>query len=812
MKIILKSILIPALLICAVSQSTLLAQTSIRGLVTDAKNSGLPAATILLVNSTDSSLVKGMLSENNGSYQFDKVAPGSYCIGVNMLGFTNYRSEAFVIDPGMGQKDLGRIMLEENTAQLDEINIIAKKPLFEQQIDRMVVNVANSITSAGGTALEVLQRSPGVQVNQLTNSISLTGKEGVVVMINGKIARMPSEAVVQMLAGMNADNIDRIELIHTPPANFEAEGNAGIINIVLKNTGDEGLNGGYSAKGGYGRGEKYGAGLYFNYRHKKVNFFGNYGYDFDLNPQVFTNYRGVQQGGDFLETETYSNRPHTPTSVQNARFGVDFQVSPKTVIGVLGTFFDRDWYMEAENGVIYSKNNLVESRLRMPNSETNHNRSYAGNINLSHQIAKNQTLNVDADYVQYDINNPSHYELLNQDAEGNLTSQSELRINKKTPIKVAVGKADYTLNIGENGKLETGGKFTSMRFTNDVRVESRENQQDWSVISDLTSLFKLNEHVIGTYATFSTKIDEKTDIKAGLRYEYTNTNLGSVEQPNVVDRQYGSLFPSVFIGRKLTETQNLNLSYSRRITRPSIRRLAPWLIFSDPTTLEGGNPALQASFTDAMKLNYSFKTLNLGVTYSIEQGPMRFVPMVDPVTNRQVNRHENLDNEKVASANLSLPLHPTGWWDMQYNVFANSREINFKLDGQDFQIRNTDYGFNTTQTFKLPQRFTLEVSGDYNSAGYWGIAYWNATGSVNIGLEKDFGEQWGKLRFNVSDLFLTTNWYGETRQPEINLLVKSSYRIAERTFMLSWTNTFGNRKLKSARQRQTGSAEEMRRI
>ena len=801
------------LLLCFwVFSPSLSAQSQITGTVKDAADKPLPFANVLLMNASDSSLVHGMLASSEGVYQFDHVSPGLFLLSFSMIGYEQWFTQPFNIEENNTKKEIEPVILHENNTMLSEVQVVAKRPFLEQKIDRTIVNVANSITNAGGNALEVLQRSPGVQVNTLTKSISLLGKEGIVIMINGKISRQPSEAVVQMLESMNANNIDHIELIHTPPANFEAQGNAGIINIVLKSTGDEGLNGGYSANAGYGRGEKYGAGAYFNFRKNKVNWFGNYDYSFDLNPQVFTNYRGVQQGNDFLETETYSDRPHTPTSMQNARLGADFQVSKKTVIGVLGTFFDRNWYMEAENDIKYSRNGTVETHLRMPNTETNHSQSIAGNINLTHQFSKSQSLNVDADYIHFDITNPSHYYIQKLDAGDQVTPQYELRIDKKTPIRVAVAKADYSINFGEKRKLETGVKVTSMRFDNDVRVDSLPLQQDWVVIPGLTSLFHLNEDVAGAYASFSSNLDAKTDVKAGLRYEYTKTNLGSEDQPNVVDRQYGSWFPSLFVSRKLSETQNLNFSYSRRISRPQIRWLAPWLIFSDPTTVEGGNPALQASFTNALKLDYGVKSWKFGIAYSIINDPVLFVPSVDPQTNRQVNKPANLGKQKIASATIFVPFHPTKWWEMQNNVYLNATEIKFELEGKKLQVSNVNYGFNTTQTFILPQKFTLEVSANYDSPGFWGVAKWNATGSLNVGVQKDLGEKWGKLRIGATDLLLSTNWFGTTNQPEINLMVRQSYQMAERTFMLSWTNTLGNKKLKSARQRQTGSAEEMRRI
>ncbi len=803
---------IAALLAFSFFSQAVLAQNQVTGSVRDGAGKPLALANALLLEAADSSLVRGGLTDEAGGFAFENVPNGSFFIRFSMLGFENGASKSFALNEKNSRAELGPTVLTERTALLDEVAITAKRPFLEQKIDRTVVNVANSITSAGGTALQVLQRSPGVQVNTLTKTISLAGKQGVVVMVNGKITRLPSEAVVDMLAGMNSDNIDRIELIHTPPANFEAEGNAGIVNIILKQSADAGLNGGYSLKIGQGRGPKSGASAYFNQRKNRLNLFGSYDVDYTLNPQVFTNYRRVETGGDLLETESDSDRPHTPTTTQNARLGADFQLSKRTIVGVLATFFDRNWYMEAENAVKYSKNGVVDSLLKMPNTETNHNRSFAGNLNLSHQFSANQSLNLDADFIDYDISNPSHYDLQNMDAAGNPTSQSELRISKKTPIQIGVAKADHAVGLGKNTRLETGVKLTSMRFKNDAQVDSRAGQGDWQPISRYTSVSKMDEWVAGVFASFSTKLGENTDIKAGLRYEHTDTRLDSGTAVVVVDRNYGSWFPSVFVGRQMSEKQSLNFSYSRRISRPSLRRLAPWLIFADPTTLEGGNPALQPSFTDAFNLNYGFKAWRFGLSYSIENAPMRFVPEVDKQTNRQFNYPKNLDVERTLSANLYAPLHPAKWWDMSNNLYLNSSALEFELEGKALKINNLGGGFNSTSTFKLPRRFTLEASGNYDSPSYWGVALWRATGSLNLGIEKDFGEKWGKLRLNASDLLMSTNWYGTADQPEIGLFVKSSYQFAERTFMLSWTNTFGNRKLKSARERQGGAVEELRRI
>lgn len=789
--------------LCACSAQ---AQTRLTGIVSDAQGKGLPAASVLLLSGVDSTLVKGQLSASDGSYTFSEIVPGQYLLGVNMLGFTNHLSAPFTVESGTTEKNLGSTTLQEATEVLGEVSIVAKKPLYEQKIDRMVINVANSATNAGGTALDVLQRSPGILVNRQSNAISMSGKAGVVIMINGKISRMPSDALLQLLGGMNADNIERIELIHTPPSSFDAEGNAGIINIILKKTADEGLNGGYSLNAGYGKKGKYGAGTNFNYRKKKVNLFGNYDYRYNKNPQVFTNYRGIQEGANFLETESYSDRdPNLYT--QNAQLGADIQVSPKTVVGVLGTFFDRYWDMYAVNDVKYSVNGAVDNRLQMITTEINHWNSWTGNVNMSHEFTKEKKLSVDADYVYYHIDNPSTYDIQYTGPE----EDRKLRLFKDNPIRIGVVKADYNQNFGKKVQFEAGVKGAVSRFDNNVRVEEQD-LENWIADPDLTSRFELMEDIAAAYSSFSIKLNAKTDMKLGMRYEYTRTNLGSEEQPDVVDRRYGSWFPSAYLSRTISEHQSVNLSYSRRILRPGFTQLAPYLIFYDPTTLEGGNPALQPAFTNSVKADYRVKSWQLSLEYSREDESIRDIPVIDHVKNTQFNRPENVGNAQSLFASVFFQLHPAKWWDMQTNLMGLNQEASIRYEGTNLTIKSLFWGINSTQSFTLPKSFLVEMSVNYFSPGNWGLYRWKANGNLTVGIQKKLSEKWGTLNFNVNDVFLSSNWYSTVDQPEANLRVRTSYQQAERTFMLTWTNKFGNKKLKDQRRRATGAADEMRRL
>lgn len=802
--------IIAFLIFLSANFSGIFGQVQISGSISDKNQQPLPGASVLLLNNTDSTLVKGQISENDGSFRLTEIPAGSYFLRVTMLGYEDYLSAAMNITSADANKTLPAVVLTEFSTQIAEVQVVAKKPFFEQKIDRMVINVANSSVNAGSNALQVLQRSPGVLVNKQSNMISMSGKNGVLIMINGKINRMPPDAVISMLEGMSADNIERIELIHTPPASFDAEGNAGIINIVLKQSAEAGLNGNYFINAGYGKREKYGAGMSFNYRQKKINFFGNYSYQFDHNPQVFTNYRGIYRDGDFIETDGYSDRS-PDLDIQDARAGVDFQVTPKTVVGVVGTYFDRYWDMDAVNDISYKTNGVTDSSIVMTTKEINRWNSYTGNLNFSHQFKPSQTLSFDADYIYYQIHNPSDYDILTSYENGNSSSEAKLRVSKENPIQIGVAKADYAQHFGKNIDFETGIKGSRSLFDNDVRVENLV-QNDWISDASLTSRFKLTEDVLAAYSTVSFKINDKTDMKLGLRYEYTNTNLGSAEEPDIVDRQYGSWFPSVFISRKFSETKSLNLSFSRRIARPGFTQLAPYLIFYDPSTVQNGNPYLQPAFINAARADFRIKTVSLTVEYNYESPSIRDLPFVDVERNYQILRPENNGVTQTAYAMVNFPWQPFKWWDMQNTAFVATQFFDINYENQPLKLSSRFVGLNSTQSFTLPKKFSIEVSGGFITDNQYGVTKYKGNGQLSLGIQKELGPRWGKLNFSISDIFASNNWYGITDQPELNVLVKNSYQQAERVFKLTWTNKFGNAQLKEARQREGGASEERRRL
>ena len=787
------------------------AQSQISGTISDQNEAPVSFANALLLRAADTSLVKGAITESDGGFRFENIANGAYLLEVSMIGYEKYRSGTIEMTTTNSKINLGKIAIRENAEQLTMVEVVAKKPLFEQKIDRLVVNVEGSITAAGSTALEVLERSPGIMVNRQNNSIALSGKDGVIVMINGKINRMPIEAVVQMLEGMPSSNIEKIELITTPPANFDAEGNAGFINLVLKQTGDAGLNGSYSLSAGFGRGDVSSAGINFNYRKKSFNLYGDYAFSRQAQEQVFSFDRQLTLGGETIRTKTRSDRDPVQRN-HIARFGFDLNLGKKTVLGMLVSGYDNRWSMDAINGSIISRNGLPDTLLNIVNDEVNHWQHLGGNLNLQHTIKDGETLTFDADYLSYDNENPTNYFTTYSDGLGNFLYEKQTFSGKVTPIRVGVGKLDYIKRFSEKLKMEAGVKGTISRFDNDVTVS--EIRQGVPVNDpDLSAQYHLKESIGAAYTAFDLKLDDKSDLKIGLRYEYTNSNLGTVEQANIVDRQYGNFFPSVFLSRTFNEWNSANFSYSRRITRPTFNDMAPFVIFVDPYTFFSGNAALQPSTSNNLKVDYRYKTALFSLQYTVEDTAIaQYQTRTIEGTNQQLIAAENMKNRKTASFTLAFPVQVTPWWNMQNNLIGTWQEVNAYFNNDPIQVHNKNLQVVWINSFSLPKDFSAELVGFYQSKGLFGTTVALPIAGLNIGVQKKLRGNLGTLRFGIDDLLNSIKFRGESNFPEYNLVSEIDIDFSQRTFKLTYSRNFGNNQLKGARQRTTGSEEERQRV
>lgn len=788
-------------------------QGALEGSVQSDTGAPLAFANVLLVKANDSSFVKGAISDENGRFLLENVTKNSYLLTISMVGFETLFTERIEVD-GTSKTLLPPLLLSEGL-ELDEVVVTSKKNLYVQKIDRMVINVASSILSTGSSALQILERSPGVQVDRQNNAISLIGKSGVIVMINGKLSYMPPASIVQMLEGMSADNIESIELITTPPANFDAEGNAGFINIVLKEQTDLGLNGSYSLSFGVGNGTITNDNINFNYRKNKLNFFGSYAFMRDSQGQLFTLDRNFIDADDnAVGIATITDRDPL-LRIHNVRLGLDYQASEKTVLGLLAWANDNKWVMSANNRSEETQNNAPRAFVELITAERNQLQHFGSNINLKHNFKEDEFLSFDFDYLKYRLENPTTYNNSFFDGDNTFLREEITESDKTTPIQITVGKLDYSKQISEKVKLETGIKGAFNNFDNDVSVGTFSGQ-NFIEDPDLTDVSNLKERILAGYGSLEYSISDKTSLQLGLRYEHTDSELISDTQGKVVDRSFGELFPTAYLSHKINDTLGVNFSYSRRITRPTFNDMAPFVIFLDPTTFFAGNPAVQPAISNAVKFDLNYRSLIFSSQYSVEKGSIAtFQTRFDEENERLIFGAENLDQTSIFSVTLGLPVTLTNWWKIQNNVTYLNTKISNTFDGSAIDFQQSSFNINHTQSFTMAKNLSSELNATYNSPtllSFIGTGVLQEVYAINLGIQKKFGDNGGTLSFRINDLLDSQKWTVITDIPEQNLNTDNTFDFSNRTFNISYSNSFGNSKLKSARQRATGAEDEKRRV
>ncbi len=787
------------------------AQSKIHGTVTGDNGQPLQNANVLLLNAKDSSLVKGIITPQAGNFSFEHITIGNYLITSSYTGLRQVYTPVIAVTGNQDDVAIGNIHLTNTDVKLEAVTVTARKPLFEQKIDRMVVNVASSITSAGNTALEVLERSPGVMVDHQNNVLSMNGKNGVVIMMNGKISHMPVSAALQMLAGMSSTNIEKIELITSPPASLDAEGNAGYINIVLKSNNNFGTNGSYTFTGGYSKGFTSAASTNFNHRKGKLNIYGDLSYSRTKSKPNISSFSKISNKGIVTETSTFLHRTDTTRNL-NARLGLDYEISKRTVFGILVSGYDNRYTQAEANTSARIKAGLPDTSLTLENSEVNHWKSYSGNINIQHSFKEGENLSANVDYIHYSNNQPVLYHTSFYNGSGNFVYDQRTRSGKITPINIVVSAVDYTKKISGKVNLEAGVKGTWSTFNNDINFEKQE-QNTWVKRDDLSADYKLVENYAAAYSSLNISAGKNTDVKVGFRYEYTNSNLGTNTAKNIVDRHYGNLFPSFFLTQKLNEKSSVNFSFTRRITRPTFNDLAPFTYYIDPNTLLTGNPALQPSISNIVKAGYSFKRYLFTLSYTKENNAITgFQPSSDSTTNKTLLSPQNLINQHTIAAIISVPVDVTKWWSMQYNITGIWQQNNAIYQKVPVRINQMNFNINSTQSFRLPKDFSMELSGFYQSPSLNGISLGKDFGALDVGIKKKLANNKGSFLFTTSDILNTLVFGGHVNLPAQNLYGDVRLQFTQRTYKLTYTRSFGNNQLKGTRNRSTGAEEEKGRV
>ncbi len=797
------ALLLSGSFVLAQTNQNLPGKAKLSGAILDEKSQPFPFVNVLLLHAKDSVLVKGLAADENGKYVFDQVANGKYLVLVSMVGYQKNYSEPFTV------KDapiaLPASQLTTDTQSLNEVTVVAKKPFIEQEIDRTVVNVENSIVSAGATALEILERAPGVTVDQQNEQLKLRGKEGVIVQIDGKQTFLSQQELITLLRNTPSDNIEKIELITNPSAKYDAAGNSGIINIKMKRNKNYGTNGNINlglAHAKYGRGN---ASVTVNHRAGKLSSFVSAGSFLNKGFNNNDIYRKIPFEGKVTIFDQRTERINK-SQYHNIRAGVDYFATEKTTVGVLVSGFYNDWsnpFGQTNTRILNEDLSLQRTfRTDVFNGGTMHNIS--SNLNLKHQFDDNgKELTFDIDYVNYTGTKKSILDTRYFAPDGTPDGNPEnVRNNMPSNINIGVAKLDYTQKLWK-GKFETGLKSSVVASDNDMVFETKID--DWVLDPTRSNQFKYTENVNAAYLNYSGNISKKVKYQLGLRGEHTHSIGNSVTLNQKRDRNYVNLFPSVFLSNQLDTNNVINISYSRRIDRPNYQSLNPFEFYLDPYTFQRGNPNLKPQYTNSFQLVHVYKNfLNTTLAYSrIKDMIADELPQQIASENKTFVTSDNLDNQDNVSLTVSFPIKIAKWWNVQTNFTGVYNHYNSIYLEEKLEIKQASWNMYASNQFTLPKGFSAEISGWYNSRAFYGLYAAKPMGMLNAGLQKNIMNKKGTIRLNVNDIFWTNRFRGKAVYKDIDFSVRSQW--PSRQFRLTFTYNFGNQNVKGARQRNTGS-------
>jgi hypothetical protein len=646
----------------------------------------------------------------------------------------------------------------KDTSVLKEAVIRGRKSLVQQRPDGIVVNVESSLLTKGSSALEVLERSPGIIIDRRNNNISLNGKDGVMVLFNGKLMRMSIGQVMTLLQGISANDIERIELLTTPPAKYDAEGSAGLINIVLKKNLRPGTHGNLSLTGGYGWGEKGTASLSLAHNGPRMDMYGAYTFSHDRSRSSLyipgTNDFPVLGGPMeilFLDTTRTVQNNHNFTA------GGAFRVNPGTTVGASLIYGINSTGNNAINNVRY--NVLPDSLLFFRGNVYTANRwhNLVSSVWLEKKIREGEKITFDMDYLRYHNNNPSEVQSTFTDKHGAQagTNNDSLfsprqRGMARTTIDVGVIKLDYEKQWNKKTRLEAGAKGT---YTRSGSVSGLESVVDgeWVARTETSNDVVMKEGIGAVYASVNTKLNAATDVTIGMRYEYAYTQL-----PGIL-RRLGSLFPNVSFTRKMAGRSELQLSYTRRIARPTYNDLASFVGYVDPIAAFTGNPLLRPTITSNIKLGYNIGDYTFSLLASRDDHPISESQLTEsPARDLLYVSPQNLVYRNSLTFQANLPWKVNDWWDMSYSLTGGWRRFKETYTAMPAEKSYYSYSFNFNQTFKLPGSFSAELSGWWNSPTWWGTIKAEGFGALNAGVKKELKHDAGTFQLSVTDLLRTT--------------------------------------------------------
>ena len=782
---------------------------SISGSFEDESGGPIVYANISLLDGADNSLVKVETTDENGLFQFQRIPTGSYILLATYVGYEDFRQELEVT----GNLDLGKMIFSSSGIELQTATVTARRAIVEVKADRTVFNVEGTINATGSNGMDLLRKAPGVLIDNNDN-ITVLGRSGVLVYVDGKRLPLQGVELVNYIRSLTAAQVDRIDIISNPGAKYEAEGNAGIIDIRLKRLKEVGANGQISAEGSKGRHYQSNLNGTGNYKNGNLNIFGSAGVGRNdyYNDIRFDNF---QNNLLLRDTTTFFNEHQN----YNYRLGADINVGEHSTLGFLvsGGALDEDNTSRTTTLIsAIPTRESIDSILLAGIDQITERTNNTFNLNYVYQN-KETSLNVDLDYGRF--RNESAYEQPNQyvtpDRSENLT-QNDTRYDTPTDIDIYTAKLDYERPLGK-GKLGLGSKFSQVVTKNAFEFyDVRGNEVNFNDIR--SNKFDYDERVYAAYGNYAASLSNKINFSGGLRVELTDAQGDLIAfrdelQEPPVELNYISFFPNVGLTYQQAPNKVWALNYGRRINRPDYNVLNPFEIQISELSFMKGNESLNPEIVNNVELGYTFNYIyNFKLSYSVTTDQItRLIGPDERNPKAGFLSWDNIASQTVIGFNFSAPITVKDWWNMYLNVSAS--HIDNQADygnGAVVDVQAFTYNLYQQQTFTLPKGFIGEISGYYSGPGVWGGVFeYDSNYSLNFGVQKKFLNDKLNVRIAASDVTYQTGWSGFS---EFNgLRGEGAGNWDSRRVSLNLSYSLASSKYK-ARNRSTGLESESKRV
>ena len=694
------------------------------------------------------------------------------------------------------------------TTVLKGVTVEAKRPLIEQRADRTILNVDASIGNIGVTALEVLEKAPGVTVDNEGN-ISLKGKAGVLILVDGRPTQLSGTDLANLLRGMASAQMDQVEIMTNPPAKYDAAGGAGVINIKTKKLLKMGFNGSAGVTYSQGRYPKTSETFNFNYRAGKINWFANLSHNYQKRFSDLSINRNIRDQNTEQISQVFSQETNRLMKMNGytGKVGVDFFASKRTTIGATLNIMERDGRQRNPNRTeIAGADKVLQS---ITNARVENTMDWSGlNANLNFRRVLDQKgaeLSADVDLARFRTKTDLFLANSYLDANGNATGQPDTLVGDlPQDINVYSARVDYYKPIGKKGKFEAGIKTSIVNTDNNARYDSILNGRQ---VPDLnrSNHFFYEENINAAFVNLERPIGKRFSAQLGLRLENTNARGRQKSTGENFDRHYTQLFPTAYVQYAADAKNTLNVNYGRRIRRPAYGNLNPFIRFLDRYTYSQGNPNLKPSISDNIELSHTWKniittTLNYTFTSDVVQEIIR------QNGSEASNIPENVASYRQFGISVAANMPVTKWWTNNTNMNLFNDDYTGNVPGADIDLQATSFIFNTTQQFKLTKTLMAELTGFYRNGWLEGVLRIKPVWHLGAGLSKQVWNKKGMIRLSVRDIFWTQKLKGRSRYGNVDF---SMDQVSDtRIVSLGFTYSFSKGKKIGPVKRSAGSMNE----